>query len=116
MADLRAFYTEADGDLDEVLARLRSEERVAKFVRLFLADDNHERLMGALATGDVDAAFRATHTLKDIAGDMGFGALAATASEACEAFRAGDFARGAELSQPVDAAYMRVVEAAGRHL
>lgn len=116
MADLRAFYQEADGDLDGVLARLRSEERVTKFLRLFLVDDNHDNLMAALETGDLDTAFRTTHTLKGIAGDMGFDHLAAVSSEACEAFRAGDFARGTELSGPVDEAYRRIVAAAERHL
>lgn len=52
--DLDGFYRTAGGDSADVLARLRSPERVVKFARLFSADPTFATLEEAMAQGDVE--------------------------------------------------------------
>lgn len=113
---LEAFYADAGGDFGAVLTRLRDPKRVERFVRLFGSDDTYRNLVAAVAAGDVETAFRASHTLKGTTRDVGLTELSTTASEVCEALRGGDLAAGAALMPPVEEAYARYAEAAARHL
>lgn len=87
--DLRACYQQMGGDYDAVMARLRQEERVSKFLRMFLADDNFQSLTGAMEAQDWPTAFRAAHSLKGVALNLGMTALAGTASAMTECLRPG---------------------------
>lgn len=87
--DLRECYAILGGDYDEVMSRLRSEDRVTRFVGLFPADENFRLLTDALAASDWAVAFRAAHSLKGVALNLSFSALARSSSELTEALRAG---------------------------
>ena len=114
--DLGAFYDAAGGDCADVLARLRSPERVVRFVRMFAADPTFSALEGAMGEGDVETAFRASHTLKGTARDVGLTGLADASSEVCEALRAGDVDAAASLMPAARRAYDRAMEAIGERL
>ncbi len=109
--DLDGFYRAAGGDSVDVLARLRSPERVVKFARLFFSDPTFAALEEAMAKGDVETAFRASHTLKGTARDVGFSAVADTCSDVCEALRAGDTAAACDLMPAARDAYARAMAA-----
>ena len=87
--DLRACYQQMGGDYDAVMARLRQEERVSKFLRMFLADENFQSLTGAMDSQDWPTAFRAAHSLKGVALNLGLSALARSSSEMTECLRPG---------------------------
>lgn len=87
--DLRECYASLGGDYDAVIGRLRSEERVVKFLGLFGGDENFQLLTQAMGTQDWATAFRAAHSLKGVALNLAFSDLARTSSELTEALRAG---------------------------
>ena len=87
--DLRECYAQLGGDYDAVMGRLRSEERVIRFVGLFRADESFSLLETAMAASDWPTAFRAAHTLKGVALNLAFTRLANSSSELTEALRSG---------------------------
>lgn len=87
--DLKTCYEQMAGDYEAVMGRLRQEERVVKFLRLFLADENFGLLTQSVAGEDWPTAFRAAHSLKGVALNLGLSALAKSASEMTECLRPG---------------------------
>ena len=61
---LEALYQEIEGNYRSVAQRLRTEERIKKFVLLFLKDSSYQAFLEAWEQEDGEAAFRAVHTLK----------------------------------------------------
>lgn len=51
---------------------MRTNERIAKFVTMFADDASYATLIDNMAAENWDEAFRAAHTLKGTARDMGF--------------------------------------------
>lgn len=80
-------YTEMGGNYDEVFGRLRTDERIAKFLRRVAEDKSMELLESSIASGNAEEAFRAAHTLKGICMNLALTKMAATASAATEALR-----------------------------
>ncbi len=87
--DLKTCYERMGGDYEAVMSRLRQEERVVKFLRLFLADESFPQLTQALPAQDWATAFRAAHSLKGVALNLGLTALAQSSSELTECLRPG---------------------------
>lgn len=119
---IQSFYATINGDLADVLGRLQTEERVEKFVRMFLMDETYQQLVDAMAADDLERAFRAAHTLKGTGRDLGFTALQQSASELADALRPGQDGtpaapeRAPELFAQVAQAYDGITAAAQEHL
>ena len=94
---VETLYQIAGGDYAGVIGRLRTNERIAKFVTMFADDASYTNLIDNMAAENWDEAFRAAHTLKGTARDMGFIELSDRASEVTEALRASDTAQAKEL-------------------
>ena len=60
-------YEEMGADLHEVLRRLKTEERIGKFLKLILTDTNYESLCKALEEKNYEQAFTHIHNLKGLA-------------------------------------------------
>lgn len=65
-------YCALGGNYEEVLGRFRTEERIVKFMGLFLKDDSFSNLSKALEQNNLEEAFRAAHTLKGISSNLSF--------------------------------------------
>ncbi len=112
--DIRTCYQQLGGDYEAVMGRLRQEERVAKFLRLFPRDESFTLLTDSLTARDWPSAFRAAHTLKGVAMNLGLSALAQSSSELTEALRAGEPAQDpTPLYQAVKGDYEKTVAAIG---
>lgn len=110
--DLKTCYQQLRGDYEAVIGRLRQEERVAKFLRLFSSDESFSLLTRALETQNWNDAFRAAHSLKGVALNLGLAALAASSSELTEALRSGAPAQDpGSLYQVVKADYDKTLAA-----
>ena len=81
-------YQEMGGSYAEVCGRLPSPRLVEKFARKFLDDQSYTELVSAMAAGNHEVAFRAAHTLKGVAANLGFTRLRASASALTELLRA----------------------------
>lgn len=103
------FYETIGGDYAETMSRLITEERILRFVRKFPADGSFGALKDALARGAAEEAFRAAHTLKGVAQNLGFTALYERASAVTEVLRGGSLDVAA-LMPDLDSVYRLTVE------
>lgn len=86
---LSEFYAAIGSDMKAVLSRIPSEKMVGKFVRMYAEDDSFRQLCAAVAQADWQSAFRAAHTLKGVAQNLGFDRMQEAASALTEALRGG---------------------------
>ena len=75
------------GNYDEVISRLRTDERVIKFLLRVVEDGSYKLLCDSIESGNVDEAFRAAHTLKGVCGNLAITRLGASSSELTEILR-----------------------------
>ena len=80
-------YEAFQGNYQEVISRLRTDERVAKFLQRVLADGSYQLLCDSLATNNVDEAFRAAHTIKGVCLNLAITRLGQSSSSLCEYLR-----------------------------
>ncbi len=105
------FYNSLGESLDEVLGRLRQESRIAKYLGLFLNDPSFDELKNAFAKNDAKTAFRAAHTLKGVAANLGLNKLSSSSSVLTEDLRPGSFtANSQDLLENVELDYIAAVE------
>lgn len=71
MTTIETCYAVIGGDLDGVRGRLLTDERIVKFLTIFLQDTSYSNLVTHLEAGDLKEAFRAAHTIKGISRDLG---------------------------------------------
>ncbi len=88
--DVRECYGSMGGSYDGVMHRLATEDRVRRFLGLFLRDESFRALEAAVDAQDWPAAFRAAHTLKGVAMNLNLDRLASSTSELTEDLRGGD--------------------------
>ena len=62
------------------MARLGGEPMASRFIRRFASDGSYDALTAALRAGQGQEAFRAAHTLKGVAANLGLERLCAAAS------------------------------------
>ena len=63
-------YEAMDGDYGDVLSRLRTDERIRKFLIKILSDQSYSLLCQAIDERNVEEAFRMAHTLKGISQNL----------------------------------------------
>lgn len=81
------FYAVIGSEYSAMLSRMRTEERVHKFLKLFEKDDSFSNLCQALGEQNYESAFRAAHTLKGLSLNLSFDALAVSSSALAECLR-----------------------------
>ena len=108
---LKEFYEQIDGSYDDTLHRLPSEALVHRFVLKYPADPSFAQLREAVAAADWESAFRAAHTLKGVAQNLGFDALYRAASALTEHLRGGQPLTEPQLLDATTAEHERVMSA-----
>lgn len=106
--NLEKLYQETGGDMAGAVRRLGSIAAVERFLRMFAGDDTFAMLQAAMSAGDVQRAFRAAHTLKGLAANLG---LVQAASALTEALRGSDMQRASALYPETAAAYRQACTA-----
>lgn len=103
------FYRRIGTDGAQVTARLGGKAMTSRFVRRFASDGSYDALMAALGTGQGQEAFRAAHTLKGVAANLGFERLWEAASALTEQLRGGVITEEtAALADAVSVQYAQV--------
>ncbi len=87
--ELKECYEKMGGNYDGAVHRLAKEDRIRRFLGLFLKDGSFQSLEAAVGAKDWAAAFRAAHTLKGVAMNLDLDRLAKSASELTEVLRGG---------------------------
>lgn len=109
-------YAAMGGNYDEAFTRLRSDERIARFLKKLLDDGSFALLETSLETKDVETAFRAAHTLKGVCMNLSVTTLFESTNAITEALR-GRTEYGDELKamfEKVKADYSRTIDSINR--
>lgn len=108
---LQEFYARIGGNYEETLRRIPSEALVRKFVLKYPNDPSFTLLKDSLAAQDWETAFRASHTLKGVAQNLGMDHLYEVSSALCEAVRGPNPLTDPALWPPVEEANAQVLDA-----
>ena len=100
-------YQAMGADYEEVFGRLRSERLITKFVLKFPGDPSFSQLQSTLE----EKAFRAAHTLKGVAQNLGFTPLYEATATLTEVLRAGNLPEDDNMMNAVAKEYERTVAA-----
>lgn len=84
---LKEFYAAVGGDYDATLNRIPKESMVLRFAKKYADDKTYLQLTEAVNAQDWETAFRASHTLKGVAQNLGFDRLYAVSVPLTEAMR-----------------------------
>ena len=83
------FYVQIEGDYQDALGRLMTDQRIAKYLMKFIGNKDVETATLNAANQDWEALFRVTHNLKGVALNLSLTALGRAATALCEAVRHG---------------------------
>lgn len=108
---LQDCYAAFGGDYADVLARLRSERLVQKFVLKYLEDPSFDILCTAMAEKNYEEAFRAAHTIKGVCQNLSFTQLLDSSSRLSDALRHGWTPEAEPLAEQVKADHLAVTTA-----
>lgn len=84
---IQEFYKKIEGDYEDVLLRIPSEDLVIRFVNRFLSDQTYNEFIKAVEEGDIKQSFESSHKLKGIVANLSFTKLYTLVSKACEELR-----------------------------
>lgn len=108
---LEEMYQKLGGDYGDVRLRIPSEALIRRFAVKFLSDTTFADLVEAVEAQDWEKAFRAAHTMKGVALNLGFGTLCRTATELTEALRSREPLKDTALFDAVKTAYAEAIDA-----
>ena len=80
-------YQQLRGDYTDAKQRLMNDGMITRFVLKFPSDPSMQLLRESVAKGDIETSFRAVHTLKSVAGVLGFTPLYEAAVNLTEQLR-----------------------------
>lgn len=80
-------YKQVGGDYDEAMSRLRTDDRIKRFLLKVADDQSYNNLRENLKAHNMEEAFRAAHTLKGVSSNLSLTKLHDSASEMTEALR-----------------------------
>ena len=108
---LKEFYEQIGGNYEDTLHRLPSEALVHRFVLKYPADPSFAQLRDAVAAADWETAFRAAHTLKGVAQNLGFDSLYRASTALTEHLRGGKPLTDQQLLDATAAEHERIMTA-----
>ena len=84
---VQRFYALLGADYAEAIRRIGNDDRIRKYLGILQRDDSMDVLQRALSENDADTAFRAAHTIKGSALNLGLTRLTDCSSRLTEALR-----------------------------
>lgn len=93
---LQQCYEAFGGNYSEVISRLRTDERVTKFLLRVVEDGSYKLLCDSIASGNGEEAFRAAHTMKGVCANLSITRLGESSSALTEALRGGVITDGVQ--------------------
>ncbi len=113
---VQEFYDEVGGDYNDIMSRLRTEDRIKKFAGMFTRDGSFNMLAKSIQDGDAEEAFRAAHTMKGMCQNMAFTKLYQSSHEITEILRGKDLEAAKKMLDVVTEDYNIVIAGIGKLL
>lgn len=85
--NVKQCYEQIGGNYDDVMSRLRTDDRIKRFLGKVAEDKSYELLLESLKTQNIEEAFRAAHTLKGICLNLSLTRLYGSACALTEVLR-----------------------------
>lgn len=85
--NIKECYEAFGGNYEECFSRLRTDERIAKFLLKMAEDGSYDLLVKSLEERNIPEAFRAAHTLKGVCLNLSVTQLFNSSSRLTEALR-----------------------------
>lgn len=115
--NLKDCYTAAGANYESVMRRFMSEERVDRFLKMFLNDQSYQLLCEAMEAENYEEAFRQVHTLKGVCMNLDLTALLDACMNLTDNLRSGSGDDNtAVYFEKTKETYVRTVEAITDHL
>lgn len=114
--NIQEVYTELQGDYEDARRRLMNEPMVIRFVKKFPDDPSMQQLRDAVAAEDIETSFRAVHTLKSVAGVLGFTKLFQVAVNLTEQLRPRLDQADKELLAAVEKEYQHTMDVLHKYM
>lgn len=111
MITLREFYERTGGNYEDTLRRLPAESMVKRFLLKYPDDSSFDELIKAVSTKNWELGFRAAHTLKGVAQNLGMDSIFEPASVLCEQMRGNKPMTDFELLETLKMAQENVLSA-----
>lgn len=108
--NLQEFYLSVGGNYNTILARIPSDSLIEKFLFKFVEDPTYNNLLEAQASSNIDAAFRAAHTLKGVAYNLDLNILGDAASTYTELLRGASIFPNPDAAKAISAAYQLTIQ------
>ncbi len=108
---IQEFYEKIGGSFEDVLGRLKNESLIEKFALMYMNDTSFKTLMDAACAQNISDTFRAAHSLKGVAANLGFFVLNKAAADLTEQLRPQTAQADANLLDTVKAAHQQVIAA-----
>lgn len=89
-------YAKLHGNYEEARLRFVTDEKIEKFLFMFLNDKHYEKLCEAMEAGDYEEAFLNVHTLKGVGGNLALTSLTEEAKVLTELLRDGKYSEEAK--------------------
>ncbi len=111
--NVKEFYGFIGGSYDEVASRLMKEERILKYLNKFTTAEDYANLHRFLEEKNYPEAFRAIHSVKGVAMNLGLAPLFKVSDVLCEELRSGDEPKIdiSGMVSDVDEAYRQILDA-----
>lgn len=106
---IKEFYDAIDGNYADAFDRFQSDDFLLRFVKMFEADQSYVNLGKYLEAKDAAEAFRASHTLKGTALNLGFSNLATLASTLTEVLRTGSLPDNSDMYDAITVEYEKIM-------
>ncbi len=103
---LQECYAAMGANYNDVLGRLRKEERIRKFLLMALEDSSYDLLCSSLKERNLSEAFRAAHTIKGVSSNLSLTELYQASSELSDVLRNRE-----DYGEDIEPAFERVAQA-----
>ena len=107
---IEEFYKKIKGNYQEAICRMRDNERIKKYLKLFLGDESFENLEKSIETNNCEEAFKSAHTLKGVIQNMAFTDLSKIVAELTELLRNGNLIEAKKLFPIVSKKYKIIID------
>ena len=113
---VKEVYALMGASYEDAMGLMRKDERIAKYMKMFLRDETFDKLRAAMEADDMEAAFVGAHTLKGVCANLAFTRLQTLVSGMTEDLRHGrDIPHAKAVWPDVAAAYNETVQLIRRY-